>query len=93
MTLTPTQARGKLGSLVKRAVNGEDIGILDSSSGRIVALRPVQVYSDDYAFGEYGITGPEMERIARKLLAKHEASLRRIKAGQLKPWKPRSAKS
>jgi len=93
LTLTPTKARGKLGSLIKRAVNGEDIGILDSTSGRIVALRPVEVYSEDYAFTEYGITEPEMERIARKLSAKHDASLRKIKAGKLKPWKPALPKS
>ena len=93
LTLTPTKARGKLGSLIKRAVNGEDIGILDSSSGRIVALRPVEVYSEDYAFTEYGISEPEMDRIARKLLAKHKASLRKIQAGKLKPWESTPAKS
>jgi hypothetical protein len=86
LTFTPTKARGKLGDLIKRAAQGEDIGIVDSSTGRIVALRPVKVYSEDYAFTEYGIETPEMERIAETLLSKHAQSLAKIKAGKLKAW-------
>jgi len=38
-TLTPTQARGNLSSLLSRALSGEDIGILHH--GKIIALRQV----------------------------------------------------
>lgn len=73
-TLTITKARQNLGEWVSRAVKGEDIGIIDSGSGKIIALRPVKVYSEDYAFTEYGLTEPEMKRAVRKLnkIAKHE---------------------
>jgi hypothetical protein len=82
-TLTATKARGNLGHLLTRAVNGEDIGIIDSSTGTIVALRPVQVYSEDYALMEYGVTGEQMEKVAANLNRKAK-QLR--KAGKLKPW-------
>jgi hypothetical protein len=41
-----------LTSLLKRATNGEDIGI--SHGDKVIALRPVTVHSDDYALQEYG---------------------------------------
>ena len=50
-TLSPTRARANLTSLLKRAANGEDIGILHGD--KVIALRPVNVYSDDYALREY----------------------------------------
>ncbi len=46
-TLSPTRARANLTSLLKRAANGEDIGILHGD--KVIALRPVTVHSDDYA--------------------------------------------
>lgn len=69
-TLTITKARQNLGEWVSRAVKGEDIGIIDSGSGEIIALRPVKVYSEDYAFTEYGLTEQEMERFEKKTLKK-----------------------
>jgi len=46
-TLAITPARQKLGYWLKRALAGEDIGIV--VDGRIVGLRPVEVISSDYA--------------------------------------------
>ena len=76
-TLTAMQARRSLGAWLNRAVRGEDIGIIDSGSGKVVALRPVEVYSDDYALIEYGLTGREMKRVVRNLnkLAKREKTI------------------
>ena len=84
-TLTATQARNNLGALMKRALNGEDIGIFYSATGQIVALRPVQVYSNDYAFREYGFTEKQMERLEKNLAAKDAAAL---KYAKLRPWRP-----
>ena len=51
-TMTATHARQRLGSLLTRVLEGEDIGIVHSGTGRIIALRPVEVYSEDYAWVE-----------------------------------------
>ncbi|MEO7299162.1 MAG: hypothetical protein ABI042_11380 [Verrucomicrobiota bacterium] len=83
-TLTATKARQNLGAWLERAARGEDIGIVHSATGKIIALRPVEVYSDDYAFTEYGIISEEMDRV-EKNLAKKTRDER--KAGKLKPWK------
>ena len=82
-TMTATQARANLGALLARAVRGEDIGIVDSSSGAIVALRPVQVYSEDYALMEYGIEDDQLKVIEKKIVANVK---RARKEGKLKPW-------
>lgn len=63
-TLSPTEARTNLTSLLKRAAKGEDIGILHG--GQIIALRPVKVHSDDYALQEYGVTEAELDRFVRR---------------------------
>jgi len=59
-TLSPTQARVNLTSLLKRAAEGEDIGILHGD--KVIALRPVTVHADDYALREYGVTEEELDR-------------------------------
>jgi antitoxin (DNA-binding transcriptional repressor) of toxin-antitoxin stability system len=82
-TLSATKARANLGNLLSRAVKGEDIGIVDSSTGTIIALRPVRVYSEDYALMEYGMTGDEMDKVAANLSKKAKQFK---KAGKLKPW-------
>jgi len=41
LTLTPTDARSNLSALLRKALKGEDIGIV--VDGKIVALRPVEV--------------------------------------------------
>jgi antitoxin (DNA-binding transcriptional repressor) of toxin-antitoxin stability system len=62
-TLSPTQARVNLSSLLKRAAKGEDIGILHGDT--IIALRPVTVHADDYALREYGASERELERFVK----------------------------
>jgi len=80
-TLSPTQARANLSSLLKRAANGEDIGILHGD--QVIALRPVTVHSDDYALQEYGVTERELDAFARRTkrrIARHR------KAGKMTPF-------
>lgn len=57
-TLTITEGRGRLGYWLKKAVQGDDIGFM--CEGKVVALRPVEVYSSDYALQEYGLSDKEM---------------------------------
>ena len=83
--MTATKARQSLGTILSRVIQGEDIGIVHSGSGKIVALRPVEVYSEDYALMEYGLSGEEMKRAESKILAEIKSER---KAGKLKPWKP-----
>jgi antitoxin (DNA-binding transcriptional repressor) of toxin-antitoxin stability system len=64
-TLTPAKARTDLPRLLRRALKGDDIGIV--VDGRIVALRPVAVESTDYAAREYGLTPSEMSSVEEKL--------------------------
>jgi len=69
-TMTATQARQRLGTILSRVLQGEDIGIVHSGTGRIIALRPVEVYSEDYALVEYGLTAEEMRRAEENILGK-----------------------
>jgi hypothetical protein len=79
-TLTITQGRGRLGYWLKKAAQGEDIGFM--VEGKIVALRPVEVVSTDYALREYGLIPKEME-IAKKRI---RAELKTARArGELIP--------
>ncbi len=65
-TLTATEARQNIGNWLSRAIKGEDIGIV--YEGKIVALRPVEVYSENYAMMEYGVTEQELKRFNKKIL-------------------------
>jgi antitoxin (DNA-binding transcriptional repressor) of toxin-antitoxin stability system len=78
-TMTATQARQRLGQILARALQGEDIGIVHSGSGKIVALRPVEVYSEDYALVEYGLTWKHMQ-------ASESAILKNLKRERTKAW-------
>jgi antitoxin (DNA-binding transcriptional repressor) of toxin-antitoxin stability system len=62
-TLAVTTARQRLGYWLKRALAGEDIGIM--VDGRIIGLRPVEVISADYALQEYGVSEAQLERAAQ----------------------------
>ena len=64
LTLTPTAARGNLSELLRRALKGDDIGIV--VDGKIVALRPVAVESMDYATREYGATVAELDQFEQR---------------------------
>ncbi len=61
-TLSPTKARSNLTAWLKKAAAGEDIGILFGD--KVIALRPVEVESTDYAEKEYGVTKEELKRFA-----------------------------
>ena len=64
LTLTPTAARANLSELLRRALKGDDIGIV--VDGKIVALRPVAVESLDYATREYGATVMELNQFEQR---------------------------
>src|SRR6266496_5729392 len=78
-TLSPTRARANLTSLLKRAANGEDIGILHGD--QVIALRPVTLHSDDYALQEYGVTEKELDRFVRRM---NKRLARDRRAGKMK---------
>jgi antitoxin (DNA-binding transcriptional repressor) of toxin-antitoxin stability system len=80
-TLSPTQARVNLSSLLKRAANGEDIGILHGD--KIIALRPVTVHADDYALREYGVTEQELNRFVKRT---DRQIIHERKAGKIKKY-------
>ncbi|MBA3650206.1 MAG: hypothetical protein H0W66_01675 [Chthoniobacterales bacterium] len=80
-TLSPTQARANLSSLLKRAAKGEDIGILHGD--QVIALRPVTVHSDDYALQEYGVTEQEIDRFVKGM---DKRIARDRKAGTIKRY-------
>ena len=64
-TLSVTDARQNLTRWLQAAMNGDDVGIL--CGNQVVALRPVKVYSEDYALQEYGLTKKELSRAAKRL--------------------------
>ena len=72
-TLTITEGRGRLGYWLKQALLGNDIGFV--FEGNVVALRPVEVHSSDYALQEYGLSKQEMAA-AEKTIGKHIKSAR-----------------
>ena len=77
--MTITEGRGRLGFWLKQAVAGEDVGFV--CEGKIVALRPVTVHSDDYALQEYGMTEAAMKAAARRIRKSiaHERRRRTVK--------------
>jgi hypothetical protein len=74
-TLTITEGRGRLGYWLKKATEGEDIGFL--FEGKVVALRPVEVVSTDYALQEYGLTPGEMAAAEKRIGAQLRAARKR----------------
>jgi ribosomal protein L19E len=78
-TLSPTKARSNLTSWLKKAAAGEDIGILFGD--QVIALRPVEVNSYEYAMKEYGVTKKELDRFAKRL---HAKGVRNRRAGKYK---------
>jgi antitoxin (DNA-binding transcriptional repressor) of toxin-antitoxin stability system len=77
-TITPTSARTNLSALLRRALKGDDIGIV--CDGKIVALRPVTVESTDYAAREYGATSAELASFERNV---HGKITKKRRAGKL----------
>jgi hypothetical protein len=74
-TLTITEGRGRLGYWLKKAAEGHDIGFM--FEGKVVALRPVTVHSEDYALQEYGLTEFEMAAAAKRISAGIKAARKR----------------
>ncbi len=70
-----------LGHWLKRAIAGDDIGIV--VEGVVVGLRPVGVISEDYALREYGIDRDEAEAAATRI-SREIAKAR--KRGQVKAF-------
>lgn len=64
-TLTITEGRTNLGYWLRQAVSGHDVGF--QIDGHVVALRPVEVHSADYALREYGLTPAEMVRAEKRI--------------------------
>jgi antitoxin (DNA-binding transcriptional repressor) of toxin-antitoxin stability system len=80
-TLSVTEGRQNLGAWLKRALRGDDVGFV--VDGRVVALRPVNVHSEDYVLQEYGATEQQAERAYKTVKAEVRAAR---KAGQSKPF-------
>ena len=80
-TLSITEGRGRLGYWLKKATQGEDIGFV--VDGKIVALRPVEVVSTDYALQEYGLTPEEMAAAEKRISCgtQNRAGARRVDPG------------
>jgi hypothetical protein len=74
-TLTITEGRGRLGYWLKKAVEGEDIAFV--FEGKIVALRPVEVVSSDYALQEYGLNPREMAAAEKRISAELKSARKR----------------
>lgn len=83
-TLSPTKARANLTHWLKKASAGEDIGIL--CGDKVIALRPVKVFSEDsdYAKREYGVTDAELEAFVKRSAAELKKERR---AGRLTRYK------
>lgn len=80
-TLSVTEGRKNLGTWLKRALHGEDVGFV--VDGRVVALRPVDVDSTDYVLREYGATEQQADRAYKAVKAEVRAAR---KASQSKPF-------
>ena len=74
-TLTITEGRGRLGYWLKKATEGVDVGFL--FEGKVIALRPVEVTSTDYALQEYGLTPAEMAKAEKRVGAEIKTARKR----------------
>jgi hypothetical protein len=72
-TLTVTAARAKLGYWLRRAANGENIGIV--CGARLFPLRPAPIEAGDYAEQEYGMTAAEVDDAASRITAEGQQAL------------------
>ncbi len=85
-TLTITEGRGRLGYWLNQALRGQDIGFI--CGDKIVALRPVEVHSGDYALQEYGLTEAEAKaaecRIKKSLTAERKRGTLKTFTGDIR---------
>ena len=66
---------------LKKATQGEDVGFL--FEGKVVALRPVEVVSTDYALQEYGVTAKEMTAVEKRIRSELKTARKR---GEVTPF-------
>ena len=66
-TLTMSDARKLLPSVLERVKQGEDIGII--SGDQVIRLRPVEVvaWEESYLYQEYQVTPQEWDRFKRRV--------------------------
>ncbi|MBM3883275.1 MAG: hypothetical protein FJ387_26780 [Verrucomicrobia bacterium] len=66
-TLTMSDARKRLPSVLEQVKEGENIGII--AGDQIIQLKPVQVvaWEESYLYQEYNVTPPEWERFKRRM--------------------------
>ena len=82
-TLSVTKARQNLGGWLKKAVAGDEIGVLVGDT--VVAFRPVPVVAADYAEREYGLTATEVDEAAARILNETATAAAR---GDVVPYHP-----
>ena len=66
-TFSVTHARANLSALLKKAKQGEDIGII--CGNQIIQLKSISLvaWEDSYAYREYGITPDEWEQFRARM--------------------------
>ena len=66
-TLTISDAQKRLGAILERVIEGEDIGII--AGDQVIQLKPVQVvaWESSYLFQEYGLTPEEWTRFKARM--------------------------
>lgn len=71
-TLSVSEARAALPSVLERVKNGEDIGII--AGNQIIQLKPVEVvaWENSYLYQEYNVTPEEWERFQKRQARKFE---------------------
>jgi len=82
-TLTVTEARTRLRHWLHKALAGQDVGVL--LNGRVVALRPTKVHSEDWAEVEYDVTAQELDHFVSRV---HEENDEADKAGECVTYQP-----
>ena len=66
-TLTMSDARKRLPSVLEQVKQGHQIGII--AGDQIIQLKPVQVvaWEESYLYQEYNVTPPEWKRFKRRV--------------------------
>jgi len=64
-TLTVPEARTRLRHWLLKALAGQDAGVV--IDGRVVALRPTKVHSEDWAEVEYDVTAQELDHFVARV--------------------------
>jgi len=75
-TVSIREASAHLATVLKRAQNGEDIGII--SGNQVIQLKPVEVvpWEESYLYQEYGVTPAEWDRFSKRQRRKYQQAKR-----------------